>query len=64
MIWIKYINLLYDIQKTIDKMGQLFPTWSNEPDHRCIYCFSYDQVFALQQFMIHHYHSINTKSMN
>ena len=25
--------------KTIDTMGQLFPTWFNEPDYRCIHCF-------------------------
>ncbi|CAF3592936.1 unnamed protein product [Adineta steineri] len=39
--------------KTIDTMGQLFPTWFNEPDYRCIHCFRCDQVFTPQQFMTH-----------
>jgi hypothetical protein len=39
--------------KTIDTMGQLFPTWFVEPHYRCIHCFSCDQVFTPQQFMIH-----------
>ncbi|CAF3969488.1 unnamed protein product [Rotaria sp. Silwood2] len=38
--------------KTIDSMKQVFPTWSNEPDYRCIHCFSYDIIFIPQQFMI------------
>jgi hypothetical protein len=39
--------------KTIDTMGQLFPSWFNEPDYRCIHCFSCDQVFTPQLFMTH-----------
>lgn len=39
--------------RTIDTMGQLFPTWFNEPDYRCIHCFRCDQVFTPQQFMTH-----------
>ncbi|CAF0996009.1 unnamed protein product [Adineta ricciae] len=39
--------------KTCDSMGQLFPTWFNEPDYRCIHCFRCDQVFTPQQFMTH-----------
>ena len=39
--------------KTVDTMGQLFPTWFNEPDYRCIHCFRCDQVFTPQQFMTH-----------
>ena len=34
-------------------MGQLFPTWFVEPNYRCIHCFTCDQVFTPQQFMIH-----------
>jgi hypothetical protein len=41
------------LNKTIDNMGQLFPTWFNEPDYRCIHCFACDQVFTPQQFMRH-----------
>jgi len=41
------------LTKTIDTMGQLFPTWFNEPDYRCIHCFSCDQVFTPQLFMMH-----------
>ncbi|CAF4555549.1 unnamed protein product [Rotaria sp. Silwood1] len=41
------------INKKIDTMGQLFPTWFNEPDYRCIHCFTCDQVFTPQQFMTH-----------
>jgi hypothetical protein len=41
------------LTKTIDTMGQLFPTWFNEPDYRCIQCFSCDQVFTPQLFMTH-----------
>jgi hypothetical protein len=39
--------------RTVDTMGQLFPTWFNEPDYRCIHCFRCDQVFTPQQFMTH-----------
>ena len=39
--------------RSIDTMGQLFPTWFNEPDYRCIHCFRCDQVFTPQQFMTH-----------
>jgi hypothetical protein len=39
--------------RTMDTMGQLFPTWFNEPDYRCIHCFRCDQVFTPQQFMTH-----------
>ncbi|CAF3275795.1 unnamed protein product [Rotaria socialis] len=39
--------------KSVDTMGQLFPTWFNEPDYRCIHCFRCDQVFTPQQFMTH-----------
>jgi hypothetical protein len=39
--------------KAINSMGQLFPTWFNGPDYRCIYCFSCDQVFTPQLFMTH-----------
>jgi len=41
------------LNKTIDTMGQLFPTWFNEPDYRCIHCFNCDQVFTPQLFMTH-----------
>ncbi len=41
------------LNKTIDTMGQLFPTWFNEPDYRCIHCFTCDQVFTPQLFMTH-----------
>ncbi|CAF1062167.1 unnamed protein product [Rotaria sordida] len=41
------------LNKKIDTMGQLFPTWFNEPDYRCIHCFTCDQVFTPQQFMTH-----------
>ena len=41
------------LSKTVDIMGQLFPTWFNEPNYRCIHCFTCDQVFTPQQFMIH-----------
>jgi len=41
------------LTKTIDTMGKLFPTWFNEPDYRCIQCFSCDQVFTPQLFMTH-----------
>ncbi|CAF1473110.1 unnamed protein product [Adineta steineri] len=41
------------LHKTVDTMGQLFPTWFNEPDYRCIHCFTCDQVFTPQHFMIH-----------
>ena len=40
-------------KKTVDTMGQLFPTWFHEPDYRCIHCFRCDQVFTPQQFMTH-----------
>ncbi|UJR15040.1 hypothetical protein I4U23_002013 [Adineta vaga] len=43
---------IYTFQ-TIDVMGQLFPTWFNEPDYRCVHCFTCDQVFTPQQFMTH-----------
>jgi hypothetical protein len=39
--------------KTVDTMGQLFPTWFNEPDYRCIHCFNCDRVFTPQLFMTH-----------
>lgn len=39
--------------KAINTMGQLFPTWFNGPDYRCIYCFTCDQVFTPQLFMTH-----------
>ena len=39
--------------RSVDTMGQLFPTWFNEPDYRCIHCFRCDQVFTPQQFMTH-----------
>jgi hypothetical protein len=39
--------------RTVDTMGQLFPTWFNEPDYRCIHCFRCDLVFTPQQFMTH-----------
>jgi hypothetical protein len=39
--------------KTIDTMGQLFPSWFTEPDYRCIHCFNCDRVFTPQQFMLH-----------
>lgn len=39
--------------RTVETMGQLFPTWFNEPDYRCIHCFRCDQVFTPQQFMTH-----------
>jgi hypothetical protein len=41
------------LHKTIDTMGQLFPTWFNEPCYRCIHCFTCDRVFTPQQFMTH-----------
>ncbi|CAF1608681.1 unnamed protein product [Adineta ricciae] len=34
-------------------MGQLFPTWFNQPDYHCVHCFTCDQVFTPQQFMTH-----------
>jgi hypothetical protein len=41
------------LNRTVDTMGQLFPTWFHEPDYRCIHCFRCDQVFTPQQFMTH-----------
>ena len=41
------------LNKTIDTMGQLFPTWFNEPNYRCIHCFKCDKVFTPQFFMTH-----------
>ena len=40
-------------KRSIDSMGQLFPTWFQKPDYRCIHCFTCDQVFTPQRFMIH-----------
>jgi hypothetical protein len=41
------------LMKKFDTMGQLYPTWFNEPDYRCIHCFSCDHVFTPQSFMTH-----------
>ena len=41
------------LSKSIDTMGQLFPTWFKEPDYRCIHCFTCDRVFTPQLFMTH-----------
>jgi hypothetical protein len=39
--------------KAIDSMGQLFPSWFDEPNYRCIHCFNCDRVFTPQLFMTH-----------
>ena len=39
--------------QSIHSMGQLFPTWFQNPDYRCILCFTCDHVFTPQRFMLH-----------
>ncbi|CAF1102559.1 unnamed protein product [Adineta ricciae] len=48
---VRYEKIYSDQALTI--MGQLFPTWFNQPDYRCVHCFTCDQVFTPQLFMTH-----------
>jgi hypothetical protein len=40
-------------KRTFDTLGQLFPTWLNQSDDRCVHCFTCDQVLTPESFMIH-----------
>lgn len=39
--------------RTIDTLGELFPTWFVHPTYRCIHCFTCDKVYTPRMFMLH-----------
>ena len=41
------------LQRTLKLTGRVFPNWLVPPDFRCVHCFTCDQVYTPEHFMIH-----------